>query len=135
MDELQVVYNNKQVQFAIEPSKEVIIKADPVYFDCCVRNLLDNAVKYSDDSPIVNVRIDKDNKNVHLFFEDYGQGITVKNKKRVFHEFYRANEEPSVKNHGIGLAFVKQIVRAHSGKILVESTSGKGCKFTIILPQ
>lgn len=135
MDELRVVYDRKHILFTVEPSEETTITADPVYFDCCVRNLLDNAVKYSGDTPYVKVMIEKDNHQARLSIIDNGKGISPENKNRVFREFFRVENVSSAKNHGIGLAFTEQIVRAHSGKILLDSNVGKGSVFTLILPQ
>lgn len=135
MDELSVIYRNKQINYTIEPLEEIIIKADPVYFDACVRNLLDNALKYSGDNPIIHVRAEQNKDEVRITFADNGKGISENEMKKVFYEFYRAETDASLKSHGIGLAFTKQIIQAHSGKISLDSTLGKGSIFTIILPQ
>lgn len=135
MDELRVIYRNKQIEFSIEPSEDITLTADPVYFDSCVRNLLDNAVKYSGDSPIIQVSVMKRENNLRITFRDNGKGVSPENKKKIFKEFYRANKNSSVKSHGVGLAFTQQIVRAHSGKILFDSVPDKGSVVTIVLPQ
>lgn len=135
MDELSTIYRNKQINYAIEPLEEINIKADPVYFDACVRNLLDNALKYSGNNPIINIRVEQNKNQVKIFFTDNGKGMFENEKKKVFEEFYRVHNTSSLKSHGIGLAFTKQIVEAHSGKIYIESTLGKGSIFTILLTQ
>ena len=70
-----------------------------------------------------------------LSFADNGKGIPMAEQKNIFKEFYRSNAQSSLKNHGVGLAFTKQVIQAHSGKLLIESTEGKGTIFTIVLPQ
>ena len=136
MNELEVIYAGKQIDYSIEPERGCTIMADPIYFDACVRNLLDNAVKYSGDNPHVKITCVVDNKQqVHLSIADKGKGIPKSEQKNIFKEFYRPTTNSSVKSHGIGLAFTKQVIQAHSGKLLIESTEGKGTIFTIVLPQ
>lgn len=135
MEELRVIYNGKDIAYSIEPQEEVILSADPVYFDACVRNLLDNAVKYSGDKPYIKISAVGDDRYIYLSFADNGKGIAKKDQKKIFHEFYCADKSSSLKNHGIGLAFTRRIVQAHSGKIAVESSVGEGSVFTILLPK
>lgn len=136
MKELKVIYSAKKIYYSIEPESDCTIYADPIYFDACVRNLLDNAVKYSGDNPCIKVSCEADNKQQMLLsFADNGKGIPMAEQKNIFKEFYRSNAQSSLKNHGVGLAFTKQIIHAHSGKLLIESTEGKGTIFTIVLPQ
>ncbi|MFA7067246.1 MAG: HAMP domain-containing sensor histidine kinase [Dysgonamonadaceae bacterium] len=136
MKELKVIYSAKKIYFSIEPEIGCSIQADPIYFDACVRNLLDNAVKYSECNPRIKVSCMVNNKQQMLLsFADNGKGIPMAEQKNIFKEFYRSNAQSSLKNHGVGLAFTKQIIHAHSGKLLIESTEGKGSIFTIILPQ
>jgi signal transduction histidine kinase len=135
MEELRMIYNAKDIKYSIEPQEEVILSVDPVYFDACVRNLLDNAVKYSDDKPYIIISVVADDKQIYLSFADNGKGIARKDKKKIFREFYCADKSSSLKNHGIGLAFTRRIVQTHSGKIAVESSVGEGSVFTVILPK
>ena len=135
MKELEVIYAGKKIACSIEPATEVSVQADPVYFDGCVRNLLDNAIKYSGENPEVKITAKTSQGRAILTFTDNGKGIGEKERKKVFREFYRSDTRSTIKDHGIGLAFVKQVVHAHKGKISVESSPGKGSTFTIILPQ
>ena len=136
MKELEVIYAGKQIDYSVEPERGCTIMADPIYFDACVRNLLDNAVKYSGDNPHIKIACVAGNKQqMHLSFADNGRGIPKADQKNIFKEFYRPTTKSSVKNNGIGLAFTKQVIQAHSGKLLIESTEGKGTIFTIVLPQ
>lgn len=135
MEELQVIYKDKNIQYSIEPAAGVTLKVDPAYFDGCVRNLLDNAVKYADNNPVLHITTTHEENKTILSFADNGKGIAEKDRKKIFTEFYRSDKNPSVKNHGVGLAFTRQIVRAHSGKILLKSEPGKGSVFTIVFPD
>lgn len=136
MEELQIIYSDKIISYEIEPSSSVVLMVDPIYFDGCVRNLLDNAVKYAGDSPLVKITIIPAAKEtVEIAFADNGPGMDAKEVKRVFSDFYRGSGSSSLKSHGVGLAFTKQVVRAHSGKITVQSNPGEGSVFTITLPN
>ncbi|MCJ7716190.1 MAG: HAMP domain-containing histidine kinase, partial [Anaerolineales bacterium] len=101
-----------------------------------VYNLLDNAFKYSRGSKVVDVQLFSEDNNVNFSVTDYGIGIRKEDIGKIFSRFYRAGEELSqnVKGSGIGLAIVKQIVEAHHGEITVESSPGKGSKFSVKLP-
>ncbi|HRU63745.1 MAG TPA: HAMP domain-containing sensor histidine kinase [Paludibacteraceae bacterium] len=135
MEELCVIYKGKDIAWCLEPAEGTILSVDPVYFDGCVRNLLDNAVKYSGDKPFIKILTIDHNKHIFLSFADNGKGILKKERKKIFREFYRHDKSSSVKNHGIGLAFTRQVVRAHSGKIFVDSKEGEGSIFTIVFPK
>jgi signal transduction histidine kinase len=99
-------------------------------------NLLDNAVKYSGDSPDIYVEVE-DKNQVFIRVRDQGLGIASSETRRILRKFVRGSSAKSsgIKGTGIGLAIVKHIVDAHSGKVLIESELGKGSTFTIQLPK
>jgi len=134
MEELKLIYKDKIINYHILAPADFTLNVDNTYFEGCIRNLLDNAVKYSP----VNVEITvsssvKDNK-VFLSFNDNGPGVPVNLQKKVFKEFYRNSESGDVKGHGIGLSFTKQIVEAHKGKIYIQNNNQTGTTFVIELP-
>ncbi len=99
-------------------------------------NLLSNARKYGGTPPIVSLRAYQDGKgNIALEVSDNGAGIPRGEHRRIFDKFYRIDDRLSRKREGsgLGLAIVKHIVRAHKGRVVVESTSGKGSTFRILL--
>lgn len=99
-------------------------------------NLLDNAIKYSGNTP--NIVISTNNTASHfvLQVEDDGVGISSESQKYIFDRFYRADtgDRHDVKGFGLGLSYVKYIVDTHGGEINVKSKPGKGTKFTIYFP-
>ncbi len=99
-------------------------------------NLLDNAVKYSGENPQVFMRIRPDADHIIIEIEDNGIGISRNDQQRIFDKFYRSEQalEGNVKGSGIGLTLVDHIVKAHEGKVLLESDPGKGTTVTIQLP-
>ena len=114
-----------------------IIQADEVHFSNIIFNLLDNAMKYSNDSPRIEVEtITASNGMLQIKIKDHGIGMDKETQSRIFEKFYRAHTGNlhNVKGFGLGLSYVKAIVDAHDGKIKVESTPGKGSTFTISMP-
>jgi signal transduction histidine kinase len=112
------------------------IRADKDALGRAVFNLLDNAVKYSGGNPRVILRVWSGEDAVHLQVEDHGIGIGKSEQKKIFEKFYRSESalESDVKGSGIGLPLVEHVVRAHGGKVLLESEPGKGTRVTIRLP-
>lgn len=97
-------------------------------------NLLSNAVKYSPDGGVVTVFAGRDGSGVILRIADQGIGIPVADQERLFESFYRARNVGSISGSGLGLAIVKHAVDLHGGSIGVESGSGRGTAFTVVLP-
>ncbi|KAA0990704.1 sensor histidine kinase [Dyadobacter aurulentus] len=114
-----------------------IIEADPFHFRCMINNLIDNALKYSDDIPEVEVDIYNKGKCLVIAVRDQGIGIAPEYQKKIFNQFFRIpyGDVHNVKGFGIGLSYVKQIVRAHRWKLELESTLGKGSTFKVNIPQ
>jgi signal transduction histidine kinase len=109
---------------------------DVVYFTTMINNLLTNAVKYSNDEPVVHIECYKDNDNIYIKIEDNGIGISRADQKHIFDKFYRVlhGNIHKIKGMGLGLYYVKRIAEAHGGNANVSSRIGKGSTFTITLP-
>ena len=101
-----------------------------------VYNLLDNAVKYSDQSATVDVRYRTDGQWVELSVQDHGIGIPSRDFERIFERFYRVDRARSrdTGGTGLGLAIVRHVASNHRGDVTVESTEGEGSTFTLRLP-
>jgi signal transduction histidine kinase len=112
------------------------ISADKEALGSAVRNLLDNAVKYSPGTKTVRIGAAASGGEVRIFVQDRGVGISEQDRRRIFDRFYRADGEISkrVKGAGLGLSLVKHIVTAHGGTVECESRLGEGSTFTIRLP-
>jgi two-component system phosphate regulon sensor histidine kinase PhoR len=117
-----------------EPLPDVVFDREAM--EQVIHNLLDNACKYSGDSRKIEVHLSSKGNKIIISVIDHGIGIKKDDLDKIFGRFYRAGEEltQTVKGSGIGLTIVKQIVEAHHGEITVESSPGKGSKFTINIP-
>lgn len=101
-----------------------------------VVNILENAIKYSEGSPKIEVYTESTNKFFIFKIKDEGIGMGKNVQKQVFDKFYREQKGNihDVKGHGLGLAYVKEIVEKHHGTVFVESEKGEGSIFTVKLP-
>lgn len=135
--DVDIIYQQKEHQISIDDQTKgnAITQADHMYMLNVIRNLIENAVKYADEGVKVNMRIRKDtNNNLVVSISDNGWGISPKDQKQIFKQFYRVPHKNAPKGHGIGLALVKYVVEAHGGKITVNSELGKGSTFTFNIP-
>ena len=125
------------VQIAINAEELPIIEVDPDRVSQVLRNLINNAIKFTEKGGeiLVTAGVEKD----HIMFgvKDNGCGINPKNQLRVFEPFYQIEESSSRKHGGtgLGLAICKGIVESQKGKIWVESKPGEGCTFYFTIPM
>lgn len=112
------------------------ILLNEVHFTNVLVNVLDNAIKYSPEAPIIDVFTENIKDFILIKIQDQGAGMSKVAQKRVFEKFYREHtgDLHNVKGHGLGLSYVKQIVEDHNGQIYVESEKGKGSTFIIKMP-
>jgi signal transduction histidine kinase len=99
-------------------------------------NLVNNALKYSADEKFLLVKLHRTNGTVKLEVVDRGIGIARRDQSKIFEKFYRTCDPlvHNTKGSGLGLSLVRHITHAHGGQVEVESTPGKGSKFTLSLP-
>ncbi len=118
------------------PDGFLIIKGDSFFIEQVFINLLDNAIKYTQEGEIKIELFDLD-KQVRIEMSDTGVGIPKEHLSRLFERFYTVDKARSreLGGTGLGLSIVKHIVLLHNGRIDVESELGKGSKFLIVLPK
>jgi signal transduction histidine kinase len=99
-------------------------------------NLVNNALKYSQDRKYIGVKLYRENGSVKLEVIDHGIGIPSNEQNKIFEKFYRVGDPlvHNTKGSGLGLSLVQHIARAHGGDVIVDSAPGAGSKFTITLP-
>ena len=107
-----------------------------VHFTNVIVNILDNAIKYSPQTPVIDVLTENVKDYVIVKIKDNGSGMSKVAQKRIFEKFYREHtgDIHNVKGHGLGLSYVKRIVDDHNGQVFVESEKGKGSTFIIKIP-
>ena len=115
----------------------VTIEADEFHFTNLVYNLLDNAIKYSENKPEICIAIAKVGKYLQFDFTDNGIGIDSKNIPFVFDKFYRIPSQKSneVTGFGLGLYYAKKVCDLHHWKINIKCNPKKGCTFSLLIPQ
>ena len=109
-----------------------------LHFTNILVNILDNAIKYNEKIPCINISTTNtiDLQFLEIKINDNGIGMSKSVQKRVFEKFYRepTGDIHNVKGHGLGLAYVRKIVEDHQGEVFVESEKGVGSTFTIKIP-
>ena len=98
-----------------------------------IQNLIENAVKYSDENKTVWISSEAQEESYHLVVRDEGCGIAAEHQEHIFERFYRVEKTGEVEGFGLGLPLALQIAQMHGGTITVESTPGKGSTFTLQL--
>jgi two-component system, OmpR family, phosphate regulon sensor histidine kinase PhoR len=99
-------------------------------------NMIDNAIKYCKEVPLITIRTFDRNRGCVIEVRDNGIGISQENQRRVFQKFYRVptGNVHDVKGFGLGLSYAKTIVEAHGGEISLHSELGRGCSFQVYIP-
>ena len=115
-----------------------IITGDYHFLFAVFQNLVDNALKYSGDQVKIQITCtDQDAQHVLIQIEDNGFGIPLKNLKHVFERYNRGDHQGNkkIKGHGLGLHYARIVIRAHGGKIDIQSEEGKGTTLFVTLPR
>ena len=117
--------------------KEPIVEGDAFHLTHIFNNLLDNAIKYTPNTPTIVLDAFEDADEIIVKIADNGIGMTKDAQKKIFDKFYRVptGNVHDVKGFGLGLSYVKTMLEAHHGGIQVESEVGKGTTFTINIPK
>jgi len=128
--------SSKNIEIVISCDENLKAKVNPPILEQAVSNLLDNAIKYSDNESTINVEVRQTEAETIISVHDRGCGIEEEHLSRLFERFYRADKARSRKlgGTGLGLAIVKHIAQAHQGYVEVQSTPNKGSSFSLHLP-
>ncbi len=131
----QAKYKNIKLQTEFS-SSPMVLKYDNDLIARSIGNYLSNAIKYSPSGSVVKIRTFLDNNRAVLEIEDNGQGISDDNLNRIFDKFYRVKNTATKdkKGSGLGLAFVKQVIEKHNGRVYVKSRLKEGSVFGFSIP-
>jgi two-component system phosphate regulon sensor histidine kinase PhoR len=112
------------------------LQVDKMHIQNVIINLIENGIKYTLEKPSIAIRTENDKKNLLISVSDNGIGMTKKQIKNIFNDFYRVptGNIHNQKGQGLGLVYVKKIVELHGGSISVVSACEKGTTFCIALP-
>jgi two-component system phosphate regulon sensor histidine kinase PhoR len=113
-----------------------VVSVSEMHMTNVVVNILENAVKYSGESPKIDVYTQNKGGKLLISIKDQGPGMSKQVLKQIFEKFYRetTGDLHNIKGHGLGLAYVKKIVELHKGQVYAESEKGKGSTFHVELP-
>lgn len=114
----------------------IMIKADRFHLTGMLLNIIDNSLKYVDGPPEITITVSCDNNILNLEIQDNGIGIEAKYQKKIFKRFFRVPKGNihDIKGFGLGLSYVKQVVKEHKWKLSLESEAEKGTRIRIIIP-
>lgn len=133
------LYPNKNPLFKFEKSEDFpdMVQADTVRLERCLWNLLENALKYSDDDVRITVTLTIKNNHYRIAIKDTGWGIPKKAQKKLGQQFFRVKQadKPARPGYGLGLSSVKLLIREMGGFMTFQSEEGVGSTFFINLPD
>ena len=136
---LQPVAKKKRIRLVEQPAQRVPpVAADKSLITQVLKNLVNNAIKYSPEKTTVTVSTALEAESVRVCVEDRGFGIPAESKDRVWEKFFRVVREGQEKDEestGLGLSFVREVVEQHGGSVAVDSEEGRGSKFSFTLPR
>lgn len=119
------------------PEHQIVSAGDKLHLKNAISNLIDNALKYAEENPVIDIHLKENNKQIRVDVSDNGIGIDKVHQKMLFKRFYRVptGNIHDVKGFGLGLNYVRIIARAHGGEVICNSKPGKGSTFSLVFPK
>ncbi len=110
---------------------------DKTHFANIIHNLIENAIKYSEPPRKINIDMEEETETILFRIQDNGIGIPKQYQSKIFDNFFRVpqGDQHNIKGHGLGLSYVKKVIKAHGGNIKMESEEGMGSTFILRLPK
>ncbi|MFF2030680.1 sensor histidine kinase [Arthrobacter sp. NPDC058192] len=137
VDRSQLPAENKNIRLVVGGKADSVVYGDQDLLVTALRNLIDNAIRYSPENTKVGVGIRAKDGLVAVSVTDQGEGLSAEDQERVFERFYRVDAARSRQTGGtgLGLSIVKHVISNHGGEVTVWSQPGQGSTFTIRLPE
>ena len=130
--EIKAMFVEKDILFENAIDSELAVCVLPDLFEAALRTLIENAVKYNDNPPVVKIAAMHNDNTTQFTVEDNGIGIPRQQQKKLFRPYYTSDKKDGT---GIGLYYAQSIAKAHGGDIKVVSQEGKGSVFTLTIPS
>jgi signal transduction histidine kinase len=133
---LQFDKHKATVHFTVSENS-FMIEADKLHITSVIYNLLDNALKYGGNKPVIDVALNMPNSDlIEIVVSDTGIGIASQHQGKIFDKFFRVptGDKHNIKGYGLGLSYVSEVVKTHKGTIQLNSEPGKGSTFIVQLP-
>lgn len=136
VDRTKLQAEAKRIELVVGGGAAVRVFGDPDLLVTALRNLIDNAVRYSPEATTVGIGVRQAGGLVSISVSDQGDGMGLEDQERIFERFYRVDTARSRQTGGtgLGLSIVKHVVSNHGGEVTVWSQPGRGSTFTIRLP-
>ncbi len=126
----------KKIRFKSSIEESLFIQADPLAIDRIINNLLDNAVKFTNNEGLIEVMLISNDDEIIFKIKDNGIGISEEHKKNIFQPYYQiSHAKRNIQGIGMGLYIVKKTLDSLSGRIFLESSTGAGSTFTVFLKK
>lgn len=138
MESMKLVFDKHKAQVSLHTEGEnFFVNGSATHLTNVMYNLLDNALKYSPQQPLITIALKETSNQLTLSVQDNGQGIPAEYQKKIFEKFFRVptGDVHNIKGYGLGLSYVASVVKSHEGMIEVDSEPEKGSRFTITLPK
>nr|MBA2600253.1 GHKL domain-containing protein [Actinomycetota bacterium] len=137
IEQVQIAASSKEMHFEYHIDDDVWVQGDHQQLGLMIRNLLDNAIRYTPERGAVTASVSATEDDAVLSVSDTGMGIPLKAQARVFERFYRVDKDRSRDRGGtgLGLSIVKHVAELHGGHVSLESELGEGSTFTVRLPS
>ncbi len=132
---LRVTKLNGSIRCKLDATQH-LLKADRMHLQNIISNLIDNAIKYTEEQPKIEISTRNRQEGIEVVVKDHGIGMSKETVKRIFDKFYRVptGDIHNVKGFGLGLSYVKLMVDAHGGFVHADSQIGKGSTISVFLP-
>jgi two-component system sensor histidine kinase KdpD len=135
LDKLRPIVRERNIEVKL-PSELPLVSVDRELIEIALRQLMDNALKYSPQDSPVSVSAEQNNDRVIVSVADRGPGIPEEEQSRIFEKFYRAEaSRHQIPGAGLGLVIAREIIQVHGGEIWVQSKPGEGSVFRFSLPN
>jgi two-component system sensor histidine kinase SenX3 len=136
VERAQLLAEHKNIALKVDEKADAIVQGDFYQLVSAVGNLVDNAVKYSDEGSSVEIQITSNAQNANIAVQDHGVGIPADGIERIFERFYRVDRARSrgTGGTGLGLSIVRHVATNHEGDVSVSSREGEGSTFVLRLP-